>query len=86
MEVNRDNKRLNNKAHQKPSTEKPFTSLAASNIIKAFITKRKRPRVTRVIGRVIRIRMGFTIAFKIANTIATMIAVQKESNLMPSNR
>jgi hypothetical protein len=85
-EVNKDNKRLNNKAHQKPATEKPLTSFSASKMIRAFITKRKSPKVTSVIGNVNNIRMGFTIALSTANTIATIIAVQNESNLMPSSR
>lgn len=44
-------------------------------MISAFITKRKRPRVTTVIGSVSKTRMGFTIAFKQANTNAKIIAV-----------
>jgi hypothetical protein len=79
-ELNSDSKRLNNNAHQKPSTVKPLTSFSANNIIAAFITNRKRPNVKRVIGKVRKMKIGFTIALSIANTIATIIADQNESN------
>jgi hypothetical protein len=85
-EVKNDSKKLNNKAHQKPSTRNPLTSFSANKMIIAFITKRNSPNVKTVIGSVKSIRSGLTMAFKIANTIATMIAVQKESNLIPVRR
>jgi len=63
------------KAHQKPSILIPFISLAASKIISALITKRKRPSVITVIGRVSKTKIGLTIAFKQASTKANIIAV-----------
>jgi len=63
------------KAHQKPSILIPFISLAASKIISALITKRKRPSVITVIGRVSKTKIGLTIAFKQASTRANIIAV-----------
>src|SRR5258708_5147756 len=51
-EVTMESRRLNRSAHQKPSTSNPLTNFAASNIIPALITKRKRPNVTIVSGNV----------------------------------
>src|SRR5690348_11211156 len=67
-DVTMESRRLNNNAHQKPSTSKPFTNFAASNIMPALITKRKSPNVTIVMGKVRNMNTGFTIAFKMANT------------------
>ena len=72
-----DRIKLNNSAHQKPSTRKSATSSAAINMIKALITSKKKPRVTKVIGIVNSIIMGLTTAFKKASTVATVIAVKK---------
>jgi hypothetical protein len=49
----------------------------------ALITSKKSPRVTSVIGKVSNIRIGFTMAFKIANTMASTMAVQKVSMCTP---
>ncbi len=62
-------------AHQKPSTLIPSNNLSANKIISALITKRKRPRVTTVIGNVRKTNIGFIMAFKQANTNAKIIAV-----------
>ena len=43
------------------------------------MTKRNNPNVIMVMGKVRIIRMGLTIAFRIANTIAKSNAVQKVS-------
>ena len=51
----------------------------------ALITNKKSPNVTRVIGSVRRMRIGFMMAFKMARTTATIIALQKLSNLIPSS-
>jgi hypothetical protein len=85
-EVTRERSRLNKRAHQKPSTLNPAIKFSANNIISALITNRKSPRVTRVIGKVRMISMGFTIAFRTAKTMATIIAVQKVSMEMPLNK
>ena len=68
---------LNNNAHQKPSILIPSINLAVSKIIAAFITKRKSPSVTIVMGSVRKISIGFIIAFKQASTNAKIIAVVK---------
>lgn len=65
---------LNNKAIQNPETAKPSTNLSANNIIIAFITKIKSPKVTMVAGNVKKIKSGLTIIFNMAITIATIIA------------
>ena len=44
------------------------------NVI-ALITIKKKPKVTRVIGSVIKIKSGYTNTFKIANIILAIIAV-----------
>ena len=69
--------KLNHKAVQKPFTEKPSTSLLANKIIKALIANRNNPNVKNVIGSDKSVRIGFTIVFKKAKTIATINAVVK---------
>ena len=66
---------LNKSAHQKPSILIPSINLAASKINPAFITKRKSPSVTMVMGNVRKTKIGFKIAFKNANTNAKISAV-----------
>ncbi len=61
-------------AVQNPSTLNPSTSFSANIIMKALITSRKSPKENMVIGMVNIVKMGFTIAFKNAKTIATNIA------------
>ena len=56
----------------------PETNLSANRMIIIFITKRKRPKVIIVKGRVKRIIMGFTIALRNASTIEKIIAVVNE--------
>ena len=51
--------------------------------MKAFITSRNRPKVKIVTGIVKMISIGFTIAFKTANEIATKKADRKSSTLTP---
>ena len=72
MEFKIDITKLNNTAHNKPLTPKPSTSLSAINIIIALRQKRNKPNVKMVIGMVTIINNGFTKAFNIANTIATI--------------
>lgn len=70
-------------AHQKPSTCMPSTSFAASKIIIALITKAKKPNVIIVKGNPNKLRIGFTIRFKIPKTIAKITAPPKLSKLTP---
>ena len=76
--------KLNNNAHQKPSTSKPGIKRSANKIINALITKRKSPNVTSVIGRVSIINIGLSMALRIASTTAKIIAVVNLSYLIPS--
>ena len=52
-------------------------------MISALITNKNKPSVNNVIGKVRIISSGLTIAFNIASTIATRIAVQKVSIEIP---
>ncbi len=72
--VNIERIKLNNNAHQKPSTWKPLTNFPAKIIIKAFIANKKKPKVKTVIGIVRIVKIGFTIVFKNAKTTATIKA------------
>lgn len=55
-------------------TAKPSISLSASKIMQAFITKRKRPSVISVIGKVRKIKIGFKILLSNTSTTATINA------------
>ena len=81
-----DSSRLKSNAYQNPSTENPSSNLSASRIIIAFITRRKRPSETIVMGNVSSTMKGLTKAFSNQSTIASMIADQNEVILMPSSR
>lgn len=83
MDEPKESKMLNASAHQKPLTCTPLKKFAAIITIKALITRRKTPRVTNVTGIVRITRMGFTIAFKIANTKAKSAAVFISAILTP---
>lgn len=52
-------------------------------MITALITSRNNPRVIIVTGRVKSTKIGFTMRFKSANTIATIIAVPYPATLTP---
>lgn len=67
----------NSKAVQKLLTLNPSINLSARRMIKALITNKNNPNVRMVIGKVRIIKMGFKMAFKNANTAATIIAVVK---------
>jgi hypothetical protein len=82
-EVSTESRRLNRSAHQKPSTRNPFTNLAASKMINALMTNKKRPNVNRVIGKVSMIRMGFTIRFSNPSTMARIRALTKDCMWTP---
>jgi hypothetical protein len=81
--VHIESNKLNKNAHQKPFTENPWTNFEASNIMAALITRRKNPSVTNVNGSVSKIRIGLTIAFRSASTMAKMIAAQNVSICIP---
>ena len=69
-----DNSKLNNSAHQNPSTVTPSINLSANKMMRALITKRKRPSVMMVTGKVSMISKGFIMAFSTANIKANMSA------------
>ena len=83
IEVTNDNKILNRSAHQNPSTLNPGTNLLPSRMINAFITNKKRPSVRIVMGSVSKISIGFSNVFRMANTKASIIAVQGVSICIP---
>ena len=70
-----DSRILKIKASKKSKTAKPSTNLSANKIIIAFMTKRNKPKVTRVAGNVKNNKMGLTNIFNKAITTATIIAV-----------
>jgi len=86
IEVVKVNMILNKRAHQNPFTKKPSTNLDAMIMINALITNKKRPKVKKVIGMVNTIKIGLSIEFNIASTIATSNAVIKPSTLTPGNK
>jgi len=73
-----DSKRPKINAQRKPSILIPETNLSAKRIIITFITKRKRPKVIMVRGRVKIITSGLTNALRSASTIEKIIAVVNE--------
>ena len=75
MDWKNDNNKLNSNAYQNPETSNPSTNFPANSMITAFITKRNRPNVTIVNGKVKNINNGFTKIRNKPNTIATIIAV-----------
>lgn len=70
-------------AIQKPSTEKPFITKADNNIINAFITKVKSPRVKILIGKVIIINKGLIVMFTNPKNNASQRAAQIPAILTP---
>ena len=83
MDVRRDSKRLNKSAQPKPLTRNPLTKFPASRTMAALMTKRNRPKVKIVIGKVRMTRMGLSKKFRIASTRENLIAIQKDSIRMP---
>jgi len=77
---------LNSSAIQNPLTEKPEINSSAIKIIRAFMTSRKSPKVTMVMGMVKIIKIGFTIAFNKASTTATIIAEPYPLTPTPGSR
>ena len=71
-----DSKILNIMAVQNPSTPNPLTSLSTNKIITVFITSKKNPSVTMVIGNVKMTKIGFKKANKKPKINATIIATE----------
>ena len=76
-ELKKERKMLKSRAYQKLSTLKPCTKCASINIMQALITKRNKPRVRIVAGKVNSISNGLMKASSNASTKATTMAVKK---------
>ena len=74
MDCKKDKSKLNSNAVQNPLTEKPFINFAAKRMIAALITKRNKPKVMMVIGKVKMTKIGFTKASNTANITAKIMA------------
>jgi hypothetical protein len=75
---------LNTIATQNPSTLNPLLSrLDAINMMAAFITRRNNPSVTTVIGKVRKIKIGFTKIFMMIKIKDTNIAIDILSTCTP---
>jgi len=74
---------LNPTAHQNPSTLNPPTKASAIKIIRALITRRKRPKVSTVTGSVKISKIGFTKILSNAKIAATTRAVKKSETSTP---
>ena len=82
-DCNTDKMMLKNKAVQKPSIPKPFTSLEQSIIIAAFMTNKNNHNVMNVTGNVSNTSIGFTNKFSNPSTTATTTEVIKLSTVTP---
>jgi hypothetical protein len=76
-------KKANMRAYHILSTVKPLTNQSAIMIINAFTNNKKIPRVSIVIGKVRRTRIGFTIKLSTDNASATHTAVKNPSTSTP---
>ena len=85
IDCKKDNSKLNNRAIQKPLTANPSKNSLAKRIIQALMTKRNKPRVTMVIGKVRITRIGFKMAFNNANTTATIMAPVNPATSTPGS-
>lgn len=74
MDCKNDKSKLNSNAVQKPLMAKPLINSPAKRMITALITKRNKPNVMIVIGKVKMTKIGFMKASKTANTIARIMA------------
>jgi hypothetical protein len=74
--------KLPKNAAQNPATWKPFMKLAAQNI-KALMTKKKKPKVTMLKGKVKSLSNAPMVTFKTPKIMATKTAVQNPSTCMP---
>jgi len=75
--------KLKNKAGQKPCTTNPEIKIPATLIIATFITRRKMPKVSMVIGMVKNTRIGLTKVLSRPTTAATKSALKKLSTAIP---
>lgn len=77
MDCNMDNIILKNSAVQNESTLNPPTILSHNMMIKALITNKNNPKVTKVIGKVNITKMGLIKILSSPRTTATIKAVVK---------
>jgi hypothetical protein len=77
MDCDMDNITLKNSAVQNESTLNPPTILSQNKMIKALITNKNRPNVTKVIGKVNTNSIGLTKTLSSPRTSATIKAVVK---------
>jgi hypothetical protein len=75
-ELKNDSRMLNKTAYQKPSILNPFIKYPVAKMMQALMTNKNKPSVRMVTGKVNIINRGFTVASKIASTIATISAVK----------
>ncbi len=75
--VSTDKIKLNNIAHQNPSTLNPLINALHSRIITALITNKNKPKVSTVSGKLKKLKIGFTVTLKSPKTIEKTIAVPK---------
>lgn len=80
------NTKANKKAHQKPSTLKPGTNQSQISITRALMTRRKRPNVKTVTGRVRIISTGLSVKLTNIITAARMNPVVKSSKWIPGKK
>jgi len=76
---------LNSKAQIQLSTLKPGTISDAHLMMSIFITSRKRPKVSTVMGMVNSIKIGFIKLFNKPSTAATIMAVTVPLICTPGN-
>lgn len=76
-------RKLNNNAHQKPSTLNPVNHRPARRMIRAFITNKNNPKVTTVTGKVSKISTGRRVALRNANSMATKRASRLSETCTP---
>jgi hypothetical protein len=82
--INVSNK-LKSSAHQKPSMLNPEINQSISIIMTALITRRNKPNVIKVAGRVKKTKSGFIVMFKSASTAATINEVVNVSTCAPGS-
>jgi len=81
--LTKDRTILKSTAHRNPFTSKPGTRALASMIIKPLMTREKRPRVSRFIGKAMRWTIGLINILMIPRTTETTAIVIQESTLTP---
>lgn len=83
MVCKKESNRLKIMAHQKLVTWKPSIKLAAKSMMMALMTRRNRPKVKIVIGKVRMTKIGFTKKLSKLSTTATIMAVNIEATPTP---